>query len=133
MHSASRLHAPGLVGLITAALLLAACGSSAGGGDRGDGGNGPSVVASFYPLAWVTERVAGDAFEATNLTTPGGEPHDLELGIAETAAIDGAEVVVHQDGFQPAVDQAVANVGDARVVDAAEVVDLRGVEEQHEA
>jgi zinc transport system substrate-binding protein len=126
MHAASRLHAPGLVGLIAAALLLAACGSSAGGGD---GGNRRSVVASFYPLAWVTERVAGDAFEVTNLTTPGGEPHDLELGIAETAAIDGAEVVVHQGGFQPAVDQAVANVGEARVVDAAEVVDLRGNEE----
>ena len=114
------------MGLIAAALLLAACGSSAGGGA---GGNGRSVVASFYPLAWVTERVAGDAFEVTNLTTPGGEPHDLELGIAETAAIDGAEVVVHQGGFQPAVDQAVANVGDARVVDAAEVVDLRGNED----
>lgn len=130
MHSTSRLHAPGLVGLIAAALLLTACGSSAG---DGEGGNGRSVVASFYPLAWVTERVAGDVFEVTNLTTPGGEPHDLELGIAETAAIDGAEVVVHQGGFQPAVDQAVANVGDARVVDAAEVVDLRRVEEQHEA
>jgi zinc transport system substrate-binding protein len=118
-----------LVGLSAAVLLLAGCGSSSGD----EAGNGRSAVASFYPLAWVTERVAGDAFEVTNLTTPGGEPHDLELGIAETASLDGAEVVVYQEGFQPAVDEAVANVGEAEVVDAAAAVELRGVEEQHEA
>jgi zinc transport system substrate-binding protein len=117
-----------LVGLSAAALLLAGCGS--GSGD--EAGDGRSAVAAFYPLAWVTERVAGDGFEVTNLTTAGGEPHDLELGIAETAALDEAAVVVHQEGFQPAVDEAVANVGDAEVVDATEAVELRGVEEQHE-
>ena len=40
---------------------------------------GSQVAAAFYPLAFVAERVAGDLVEVTNLTTPGGEPHDLEL------------------------------------------------------
>ena len=65
------------------------------------------VVASFYPLAWVTERVAGDDWTVTNLTTPGGEPHDLELSISATADLAEAALVVYLDGFQPAVDDAV--------------------------
>jgi zinc transport system substrate-binding protein len=89
-------------------------------------------VAAFYPLAWVTERVAGEEWEVSNLTQPGGEPHDLELGIAQTADLDEADVVVFEHEFQPAVDEAIDNVSDAVVVDAAEAVELRTLEEQHE-
>ena len=110
------------------ALLLAGCGSSDGGSDVG---SDRQAVAAFYPLAWVTERVAGDDWEVTNLTQPGGEPHDLELGIAQTADLDEAEVVVFEHEFQPAVDEAIDNVSDAVVVDAAEAVELRTFEEQH--
>ena len=94
-------------------------------------GSDRQAVAAFYPLAWVTERVAGDDWEVTNLTQPGGEPHDLELGIAQTADLDEAEVVVFEHEFQPAVDEAIDNVSDAIVVDAAEAVELRTFEEQH--
>ena len=110
------------------ALLLAGCGSSDGASDVG---SDRQAVAAFYPLAWVTERVAGDDWEVTNLTQPGGEPHDLELGIAQTADLDEAEVVVFEHEFQPAVDEAIDNVSDAVVVDAAEAVELRTFEEQH--
>jgi zinc transport system substrate-binding protein len=89
-------------------------------------------VAAFYPLAWVTERVAGEDWDVSNLTQPGGEPHDLELGIAQTADLDEADVVVFEHEFQPAVDEAIENVSDAVVVDAAEAVELRSIEEQHE-
>ena len=37
------------------------------------------MAAAFYPLQYVAERVAGDHAEVDNLTTPGTEPHDLEL------------------------------------------------------
>lgn len=110
------------------ALLLAGCGSSDPGSDVG---SDRQAVAAFYPLAWVTERVAGDGWEVTNLTQPGGEPHDLELGIGQTADLDEAEVVVVEHEFQPAVDEAIDNVSDAVVVDAAEAVELRTLEEQH--
>ena len=70
---------------------------------RRDGGE---VVASFYPLAWVTEQVAGDDVDGLQpRPRPGGEPHDLELSIEATA--DGsprADLVVYLGGFQPAVD-----------------------------
>lgn len=112
------------VALSTAALLastLAAC----GGGASGDSSDGPTVAAAFYPLAWVSERVAGGAAEVENLTTPGGEPHDLELSIQQTALVSEAELVVHEQGFQPAVDAAVEQNASGAVLDAAETVELR--------
>jgi zinc transport system substrate-binding protein len=110
------------------ALLLAGCGSSGGASDVG---SDRQAVAAFFPLAWVTERVAGDDWEVTNLTQPGGEPHDLELGITQTAALDEADLVVFEHEFQPAVDEAIDNVSDAVVVDAAEEVELLSTEELH--
>ena len=88
-------------------------------------------MAAFYPLAWVTEQVAGDDWEVTNLTPPGGEPHDLELSIAQTADLDEADLVVFERGFQPAVDDAVDTIAEGEILDAAEVVDLRSLDEQH--
>lgn len=107
-------------------LLLGGCGAS---GE--ESGSDKRAVAAFFPLAWVTERVAGDDWTVTNLTQPGGEPHDLELGIAQTAELDEADIVVFEHEFQPAVDEAIENVSAATVVDAAEAVELRSVEEQH--
>ena len=108
-----------LTSLLTATVLLAGCGQM---GDDGSG-NGRRAVASFYPLAWVTEQVAGDGWTVANLTQPGQEPHDLELSIAQTAALEEADLVVLEEGFQPAVDGTVANT-EAPVLDAAAVVDL---------
>jgi zinc transport system substrate-binding protein len=108
-----------LTSLLAATVLLAGCGQL---GDDASG-NGRRVVASFYPLAWVTEQVAGDGWTVDNLTQPGQEPHDLELTIAQTAALDDADLVVLEEGFQPAVDETAADI-DAPVLDAAAVVDL---------
>jgi zinc transport system substrate-binding protein len=108
-----------LTSLLAATVLLAGCGQL---GDDASG-NGRRAVASFYPLAWVTERVAGDAWTVDNLTEPGQEPHDLELTIAQTATIEGADLVVLEEGFQPAVDATVEGA-EAPVLDAAAVVDL---------
>jgi zinc transport system substrate-binding protein len=103
---------------LASAALLAGC-----GGSDDAAGNGRSAVAAFYPLAWVTDRVAGDEWEVTNLTQPGQEPHDLELTIAQTAALEEADLVVLTHGFQPAVD-AGAETAEARVLDAADEVEL---------
>ena len=112
---------------LASALLLAGCGGSADGA-----GNGRSAVAAFYPLAWVTGRVAGDDWTVENLTQPGQEPHDLSLTIAQTAALEDADLIVLEDGFQPAVDATVEGA-DAPVLDAAGVVDLLpATEDEHE-
>jgi zinc transport system substrate-binding protein len=84
----------------------------------------PQVVASFYPLQFVAERIAGDHVDVTNLTQPGAEPHDLELSPRQTADLAGADVVLHEKGLQPAVDEALRNDDPGRVIDAAAVVGL---------
>ena len=106
MHSPAIRFRRTAVGATAAALLLAGCGALPSDGSGG-AGNGRQVAAAFYPLAYVAERVAGEHADVSNLTQPGGEPHDLELAIRETAEIAEADLVVFERGFQPAVDSAV--------------------------
>ncbi|WP_028637686.1 metal ABC transporter substrate-binding protein [Nocardioides sp. URHA0032] len=86
--------------------------------------NGVQVAAAFYPLAYVAARVAGDAATVENLTAPGGEPHDLEPTVRETAEVAQADLVVFERGFQPAVDDTVDENAGGAVLDAADVVSL---------
>lgn len=117
--------------LLTGALALTGCGAlSEGGADAGDG---VQVVAAFYPLQYVADRVAGDLADVTNLTQPGGEPHDLDIDPRSTGQIVDADLVIHESGFQPAVDSSVEANATGEVVDAAEVVDLRMLEDEHTA
>jgi zinc transport system substrate-binding protein len=111
---------------LTAPLLLAGCGGAMGNDDAGDG---PRVVASFYPLAYVAERVAGEHADVVTLTSPGVDPHDLELSVRQTAEIAGADLVVYEKGMQPAIDEAVDQNGPDQVVEATQVVDLVAFEE----
>ena len=103
------------VGAVAAALVgllaLAACTSSgvSAGGGTADGTDGTlAVVTSFYPLAYLAQRIGGDRVSVTNLASGGVEPHDLELTPKDVADIDQADLVVYLHGFQPAVDDAVA-------------------------
>jgi len=104
------------------ALALSAC--SAAPGDSSPSPN-PSltVVAAFYPLAYVAERVGGADVSVTNLTTPGVEPHDLELSPAAVRTLSSADLVLYLNTFQAAVDDAVASTG-ATALDAAASVAL---------
>jgi zinc transport system substrate-binding protein len=105
-------------------LSLALTGCSAFSDDAGDGDGTVAVTAAFYPLSYASDRVAGDLADVTLLTRPGGEPHDLELSVAETAEIAEADLVVYEAEFQPAVDEAVEQNAEGAALDAAEVVDL---------
>lgn len=110
------------VALLPAAALLAACG--AGGAGSASDGERLSVVTAFYPLQYAAERVAGDNAEVTNLTKPGSEPHDLELTPKDGAAIEQASLVVYLKGFQPAVDESVAQGGKDHSFDVTSAADL---------
>lgn len=114
--------------------LLAACGSSA----KDDGKI--SVIASFYPLAWVSEQVGGPFVSVDSLTSPGVEPHDLELKAKQVAAVQKADLLVFEKDFQPAVDDAVKLAGraDGTTIDTSSLVKLRpaqteGSDEEHHA
>lgn len=82
------------------------------------------VVAAFYPLQFVAERVGGDAVRVTNLAKPGAEPHDLELNPGQVGQVSEAELIVYLAGFQPAVDDAVGQNGGDRAFDVAGVQPL---------
>lgn len=113
--------------VVAPAVLLALTGCAAfndGGSDPAPSADGVRVAAAFYPLAYVAERVGGGDVEVTNLTAPGGEPHDLEPSVAVTAEIAEAGLVLYERGFQPAVDAAVDENATGDVLDAADVVDL---------
>jgi zinc transport system substrate-binding protein len=108
-------------------LLAAVAGTVLSGCSAGSsGGNGVHVVASTYPLAYVAERLSGGLAQVTDLTRPGQEPHDLELTVQQTADVAGADLVVYEKGFQPAVDDAVGSTGPDAVVDAAAAAGLEG-------
>lgn len=69
---------------------------------------GDTVVASFYPLAYAAQQVAGKGVHVTDLTPPGAEPHDLELTARDVGRIREAALVVYVGhGFQPAVEDAI--------------------------
>ena len=98
-----RTHRTGLAVLAMIA-LTAGCAAT----DDPNAAGKTEVLAAFYPLAFVAERVGGPDVAVTNLTTPGVEPHDLELTPRQVGAISQADLVVYLKGFQPAVDEAVA-------------------------
>ncbi|MGV9215185.1 metal ABC transporter substrate-binding protein [Micromonospora sp. RB23] len=113
--------------LAAAATALLALGAAAGCSSGGPAGADPQrvdVVAAFYPLQFVAERVGGDAVRVTNLAKPGAEPHDLELSPRQVGEITEAELIVYLKGFQPAVDEAIAQDDDAPVFDVAGVQPL---------
>jgi zinc transport system substrate-binding protein len=91
-------------------VVLAACGDegprASGPGSGGDGL--ASVVASFYPLEFVAERIGGPWVSVENLTPPGVEPHDVELTPKDVTTVADADLVVYLEGFSPAVDDAVS-------------------------
>ncbi|MFF0903397.1 UNVERIFIED_CONTAM: metal ABC transporter substrate-binding protein [Kocuria sp. CPCC 205316] len=105
---------------LAAALALASCASgSADPSAAGEGsGEALSVQASFYPLQYVAERVGGDLVEVESLTPAGAEPHDLELSPAAVDGLRTADAVVYLSGFQPAVDDAVAQAAPEHALDA---------------
>ncbi len=111
--------------LLAGTFTLAGCAAFSDESGPAGSSDGIQVVASFYPLQYVAQRVAGDRAEVTNLTQPGGEPHDLEIPPRQTAEIVDADLVLYERGFQPAVDDAVEQNATGVTVDAAEVADLQ--------
>lgn len=65
--------------------LLASCGQSQGQAN--------TLVASFYPIAFLAQQIAGDQFEVQCLTPAGSEPHDFNLTPRGRAALEDAKAI----------------------------------------
>jgi zinc transport system substrate-binding protein len=110
----SRQVALAVVTALCAAAAVSSCSSDTGGDAAG---GTVSVIASFYPLAFVVDRVGGDRVDVTDLTPPGVEPHDLELSPRDVASVAEADLVVYLARFSPAVDDAVSGEAGGRTLD----------------
>jgi len=108
------------VALVLAAALLGLAGC--GGSEAAQPDQKPSVVAAFYPYEFLAQRIGGEAVTVQGLTKPNTEPHDLELTPRQVALLGEANLVIHQEGFQPAVDEAVAQEAKDRALDVAKLV-----------
>jgi zinc transport system substrate-binding protein len=104
--------------LLAVAVVVTVAGCSGIGGDESE----PQAVAAMYPFAYVAERISGGHVAVDNLTSPGVEPHDLELSPQQVADISEAELLVYQRGFQPAVDDAVDQNEPDTALDVAEIL-----------
>ncbi len=105
-----------LAGVCAGAFALTGCGSGPASSSAGDT---LQIVAAFYPLQYVAERVAGDHADVSSLTKPGVEPHDLELTPRDVATMDEAALVIYLEGFQPAVDEAVEQTSEGNRLDVS--------------
>jgi zinc transport system substrate-binding protein len=102
--------------IATLALALAACGGSA------DAGSGTRIVAAFYPLEFIAQKVSPSA-DVTNVTPAGAEPHDLELTPRDIETLLRADYVLYLgNGFQPAIEDALE--GNEAALDLLEGIEL---------
>lgn len=112
-----------VVPMIGCGLVLTACSSQESSAPDA-GGDAVTVAAAFYPLQFVAEQVGGDRVTVQSLTPPGAEPHDVELSPQQVAELSEADLILYIKGFQPAVDEAVEQVGGDRAVDVSAGIPL---------
>jgi zinc transport system substrate-binding protein len=101
--------------LLSASLLASGCGARASDGR-------PTVVAAFYPLAWLASQVAGPDMAVHDLTKPGAEPHDLELTPRQIIDVGESDLALYIKGVQPAVDKAVREHAKRHSIEASSLV-----------
>ena len=115
---------------------LASCAALSPGSDSTAAASGALTVStSFYPIQYLAQAIGGEHVAVTSVTPTNVEPHDFELSPKDVTALSASSLVLYVSGFQPSLDDALAQVSGPTVVDLAGSVDLvhhDGVEEEHE-
>ena len=117
------------------ALALSACTSTASSGDSSSKDGKLTIMASFYPLQYLAEKIGGEHVSVTSLTPEGAEPHDLELSPKMVDSLSSADAVIYLAGFQSAVDEAIEQQAPKTVIDVSPAADLieAGTDANHPA
>ena len=112
-----------------AAFLVLSLGASALEGCTAPTGSGtPQVIASFYPMEYLTERIAGGHLSVGVLVPQGAQPHDYDLKPSDAAGLAHARLIVLQGaGFEAFEEKVVHNARQANipVVIASKGIPLR--------
>ena len=106
------------------ALALSACSSTASSGDSSSKDGSLTVMASFYPLKYLAEKIGGEHVSVTSLTPDGAEPHDLELSPKMVDSLSSADAVIYLAGFQSAVDEAIEQQAPKTIIDVSSAAEL---------
>lgn len=94
------------------------------------------VSASFYPMAYLAERIGGEHVSVTNLTPSGSEPHDFEPSARDIAKLEDADILILNGGIEAWGERVISQLQstDVRVVVAGEGLLVEaGAEEQEHA
>jgi zinc transport system substrate-binding protein len=119
-----RQHIPAVAVAAVTALGLGTLTACSGDSAAAAGTGKFDVVASFYPMAFLAERIGGTHVHVTSLTQPGQEPHDLEISARQTALLQESDAVLYLKHLQPSVDEAVAQSGVRTTIDAGSLTTL---------
>ena len=133
------------VAVLALAGSLASCAALSPGSDSTAAASGAAPTAaasgaltvstSFYPIQYLAQAIGGEHVAVTSVTPTNVEPHDFELSPKDVTALSASSLALSVSGFQPSLDDALAQVSGPTVVDLAGSVDLvhhDGVEEEHE-
>ncbi len=137
-----KLFQKALVGVLggIVALTVAACGQQPGV-DTGPATAKPAdgkltIYTSFYPLYFVTEKIAGDHADVINIVPPGVEPHDFEPTAKDIVAMSQGQVLVYNgSGLEAWIDKAITSFDQTNmtVVNATDGLPLLPIsEEEHD-
>lgn len=66
------------------------------------------VTATFYPLAYLAQRIGGDLVQVTNLTPAGSEPHDFDPAPKDIVQLHRSGLFIYNGaGLEPWVDRVI--------------------------
>lgn len=85
------------------------------------------IVASFYPLAYMAERIGGEYVDVLNLTPAGSEPHDFDPSPRDIAALQNAQVFIYNGvGLEARAPRVISELtkNGVRVIDASGGLEL---------
>ncbi len=113
--------------LLASTVLFTSCGGPGNVfGNKKDADKRPVIAASFYPIAEIVQRVAGDEVQLLQLTPAGKEPHETDLSAQQLVELSKADVVFYLgSGFQPNVEKAIKSLpSSVKTIDLLNSVDL---------
>src|SRR5690348_15179147 len=94
----------------------------------------PRIMASFYPIEYLADRVAGGDVSVGVVVRPGTEPHDYEPTPSDMAKVTDADVVLLQGSqFEAWMDAARSGSPHARFVTVTDGILLHDNPDRGEA
>lgn len=73
------------------------------------------IIASFYPMAFFAEQIAGDTADIANVTPAGAEPHEYEPSTQDIAQMEHANLIILNGNIEPWGDKIKANLKNSLV------------------